>query len=191
MELILASTSSYRRALLERLGVPFRCVNPGVDEDAFKSLGLGPIALAEALARAKAEAVVRAHPDAAVIGSDQLASLDDEILGKPGNVDAAAAQLAAMNGRMHRLFTAIAVACAGRVRTHTDTTTLSMRRLSSEEIRRYVLAELPLDCAGSYKIESRGIALFERIDCQDFTAIVGLPLMALAVILRDLGFAIP
>ncbi len=191
MDLILASTSPYRRALLERLALPFRCVNPRVDEEAFKSRVLDPIVLAEALARAKAGAVASEFPHAVVIGSDQIACLDDLILGKPGTVEAARAQLSAMNGRAHQLFTAVAVIHGGVVKTHTDVTTLTMRRLSTEEIGRYVEAERPLDCTGSYKIESRGIALFERVECQDQTSIVGLPLIALTTLLRNLGLTIP
>ena len=191
MELILASTSPYRRALLDRLGVTFRCVDPGVDEGEFKSRELDPVALAEALASAKAQAVGLHDPDAVVIGSDQVATIDGLVLGKPGTIEAAESQLASMSGREHRLITSVAISWAGTVRMHTDVTTLRIRSLSAAEIRRYVEADRPIDCAGSYKIESRGIALFESIDCRDQTAIVGLPLMATTTILRGLGFAIP
>lgn len=191
MDLILASTSPYRRMLLERLGVPFRSVSPSVDEDTCKALGLGPRSLAEALARAKAEAVAQAFPDAIVIGSDQVAAIDGTPMGKPGSAEAAVAQLGAMAGRSHELITAVAVAHRGEVVEHADVTTLRMRPLTTEEILRYVEADRPLDCAGSYKLESRGIALFEGIDSADHTAIVGLPLMALTTILRSRGLAIP
>jgi septum formation protein len=191
LDLILASTSPYRRALLERLGLPFRGESPGVDEDALKTSCLPPRALAERLAEAKATALADRFPDAAIVGGDQLACLDAEILGKPGTPDAAVSQLLRMSGRPHRLITALAVWSGGRVVAHTDIATLTMRRLTRPEVERYVAADRPLDCAGSYKLESRGIALFDRIEAADHSAITGLPLIALTTILRDLGFAIP
>src|SRR4051794_13422871 len=133
MDLILASTSPYRRALLERLGVPFRTLAPDVDEDAFKDRGLSPLALAEVLALAKARNLSDAWPDAIVIGSDQVASLDGLPLGKPGSVESALSQLSAMSGRSHELITAVAVRHRGETITHTDVTTLSIRRLSPDE----------------------------------------------------------
>jgi septum formation protein len=188
VNLVLASTSSYRRALLERLGIAFRAIDPGVDEAAYKTRGLPPRELAEALARAKAEAV---DVDGIVIGSDQVATIDGAILGKPGTVASGIAQLELLNGREHHLITALAVRHRGGTIVHTDVTTLAMRCLSAEAIARYVEADRPLDCAGSYKIEARGIALFERIDTADATAIVGLPLIALTTILRSLGLEVP
>lgn len=193
MNLILASTSPYRRALLERLGVPFQAVAPGIDEDRCQARDMVPRALTEALAREKAEAVASLHPDAIVIGSDQVADLDGRVLGKPGSVEAAIDQLRSMSGRSHRLITSVAVVHHERnlVATHTDLTSLTMRSLDDTALRRYVEADLPLDCAGSYKLESRGITLFERIVSDDHTAIVGLPLIALTTILRSLGLPIP
>lgn len=191
MDLILASTSPHRQALLTRLGVPFRVLAPGVDEDGPKALGLAPRDLAATLARAKAEAVARDHPDAVVIGSDQLVALDGQVLGKPGTAEAARAQLARLAGRPHQLITAMSVRHRGEAREHVEITTLTVRDLAPGEIGRYVAADRPLDCAGSYKVESLGIALFDRIAGEDHTAIVGLPLMALARILREFGLAIP
>lgn len=191
MELILASTSPYRRALLERLGVPFRICDPGVDEERVKALGQAPRLLAERLAAAKAESVRNAGGEAVVVGSDQLVSLDDRILGKPGSQERAVEQLRLLAGREHELITALAVFHQGRLIRHTDVTTLRMRPLTREAIERYVQADRPIDCAGSYKLESRGITLFDRITTEDQTAITGLPLIALTTILRDLGFAIP
>ena len=191
MELILASTSPYRRALLERLGVPFRCVAPRVDEEALKDDALAPGELARLLARAKAASMAGEVPDAVVIGSDQLVALDGRVHGKPGTVENAVEQLLAMAGRPHELVTAMAVWHRGKVVEHTDVTTLWMRPLTRAEAERYVAADRPLDCAGAYKLEARGIALFERIESGDHTAITGLPLIALTTILRDLGFAIP
>ncbi len=193
MDLILASTSPYRRALVERLGLPFRCVAPEVDEEALKREfgAVAPRDLAERLARAKAESIARREPEAVVIGGDQLVTCDGRIFGKPGTDEQAVAQLDTLAGRSHELITALAVATAGRVFDHTDITTLTLRRLTPVEIRRYVEADRPLDCAGSYKLEARGIALFERIASDDHSAIVGVPLIALTTILRAVGFAVP
>jgi septum formation protein len=193
MDLILASTSPYRRALLERLGLPFRCRAPGVDEDALKGQGLTPRELADRLALAKADAVARLEPNPAsiVIGSDQLVAFEGRVLGKPGSVERAVEQLHSLSGREHELITAMAVIQGSRVIQHTDVARLRVRPLSRPEIERYVLADQPIDCAGSYKLEARGIALFDQIISADHSAITGLPLMALTTILRDLGVAIP
>lgn len=190
-ELILASTSAYRRALLERLGVPFRCVAPEFDEEAFPREGLSPRGLAEALARGKADAVAAREPAAVVIGCDQLVSLDGRILGKPGDAARALDQLGAMSGRAHELITAMVVVAPGRRFEHTDVARLTMRPLGRPTLERYVARDLPVDCAGSYKLERGGIALFERIESDDHTAITGLPLLALAGILAGLGFDAP
>jgi septum formation protein len=190
-ELILASTSPYRRALLARLGVPFRCVAPAVDEGALGDPSLSPRALAQRLARAKAERVAAAAPDAVVIGGDQLVSFEGRVFGKPGDAGRAADQLAVMAGRPHELITAVSVVHPGGAFDHTDVTTLWMRPLTRPEVERYVAADRPFDCAGSYKLEQRGVALFERIESADHTAITGLPLIALTTVLRGLGFAIP
>lgn len=193
MDLVLASTSPYRRAQVERLGVPFRCVAPRVDEDDLKREWgrVAPRELAERLARAKAASVAEVEPGATVIGGDQLVDFEGTILGKPGSVDAAVSQLSAMAGKDHRLITAMVVRRGDEVYAHTDVTTLTLRPLTTDEIRRYVEADRPLDCAGSYKIEGRGIALFERVESEDHSAIIGIPLIGLATILREIGYAIP
>lgn len=190
-DLVLASTSPYRRALLERLGVPFRCRSPRVDEEALRTRFDTPIALAERLACAKATSLVDLDSDAIVIGGDQLVDLEGRILGKPGSVDDALAQLSSMSGRSHRLITAVAVRQGGEMIVHVDVSFLTMRALSRGAIERYLAADVPFDCAGSYKLESRGIVLFERIESGDQTAITGLPLIALSAILRRLGMSIP
>ncbi len=192
-ELILASTSPYRRALLKRLGVPFRYVDPNVDEGAFKLTNADPVELSARLAAAKAQAVAARFPDAVVIGSDQVAAIDGEVLGKPGTAENAVRQLSRLSGRSHELVTSVCVVrqADGERPTHTDRTRLTMRALSVEEIARYVAIDAPTDCAGSYKIESAGISLFEAIETQDFTAITGLPLIALCRILRTFGIAVP
>ena len=191
MDLVLASTSPYRRELLGRLGVPFRCRAPLVDEEALKRDDLEPRALAEYLARAKATSLGAEEPQATLVGGDQLVAIDGRVLGKPGSIEGAVEQLLALAGRAHELITALAVWHGGRVVVHTDVTTLWLRPLARAEIERYVAADRPLDCAGSYKLEARGITLFERIDSRDHSAITGVPLIALTSILRDLGYRIP
>jgi septum formation protein len=193
--LILASTSRYRSALLERLGVPFTAVAPACDEDALKDPRLSPQALAEFLAEAKAASIALPQPEAVVIGSDQLAAVEVDgrwtILGKPGTAAKAVDQLALLSGRTHVLITAMVVARGHERWRHTDITRLTMRRLDRAELERYVAADQPLDCAGAYKLECRGIALFDTIDSLDASAITGLPLLALTRILAGLGYAIP
>ncbi|WP_205679137.1 Maf family protein [Aquisphaera insulae] len=190
-DLVLASTSPYRRELLARLGIPFRCVPPPFDESAFPREGLAPRALAERLAEEKARSVAAIEPDAVVIGSDQLVAIDGEVLGKPGTPDRAIDQLARLSGRTHELLTAVVVTSAGGVERYLDRTRMTMRALDRAAIERYVAADRPLDCAGSYRLEDRGIALFEAIEGEDYTAIVGLPLIRLVTTLRGLGFLVP
>lgn len=191
MELILASTSPYRRMLLERLDVPFRCVAPEVDEEALKAEELSLRALAERLAEAKAMSLVAECPGATLVGSDQVVAFQGRIYGKPGTVKQAVETLLAMSGQTHELITAVAVYHGGQIWHHTDVTRLHMRRLARNELERYVAADQPLDCAGAYKLESRGIVLFDRIESEDQTAITGLPLIALMTHLRELGYPIP
>jgi septum formation protein len=150
-----------------------------------------PSNLAARLALAKASSLLEAEPRAAIIGCDQVVSCGGRVLGKPMTATRAVEQLAAMAGRSHQLITVLAVIAEGRTYHHTDVTTLWLRPLPRDAIERYVAADQPLDCAGSYKLESRGIALFEKIESSDHTAITGLPLIALVSILRELGFAIP
>ncbi len=192
--LILASTSSYRRALLERLGLRFTVTRPEVEETPLP--GEAPQALAVRLARAKAEAVLAgAEADVMtvwVIGSDQVAELDGEPLGKPGTAERAVAQLGAMSGREVRFLTALCLAGPdGRRFESLDITTVRFRSLSADEIARYVERERPLDCTGSFKSEGLGIALFEAIDSRDPTALIGLSLIDTARALRAAGFAVP
>jgi septum formation protein len=186
--LVLASTSIYRRALLERLGLAFSTARPEVDET--PQPGEAPRDLAVRLARAKAEAVVAG--DTWALGSDQVAELDGRPLGKPGTVERAIAQLTAMSGREVRFLTAVCLAAAdGRRFEHLDVTVVRFRALAADEIARYVERELPLDCAGSFKSEGLGIALFEAIENRDPTALIGLPLIATARLLREAGFVAP
>jgi len=188
--LILASTSRYRAELLARLHLPFDTARPEVEETAFP--GEPPASLALRLATAKTAAVAAEHPEAVVIGSDQVAGCDGRVLGKPGTREAAIAQLQAMSGREVVFLTAVAVAGPdAAVERALDTTTVRFRPLADDAIARYVDAETPLDCAGSFKCEGLGIALFEAIESRDPTALVGLPLIATARLLRARGFALP
>lgn len=190
--LVLASTSIYRRQLLKRLGVAFTADTPACDEEALKDPALTPAALAAKLARAKAESLVGRWPDAHILGSDQLVEIDGKVLGKPGDADNALEQLSLLAGRAHRLITAFALLGPKHALTeHVDIHTLHMRALSQDELESYLDADQPFDCCGSYKVESRGIALFERIEGADFTAITGLPLIALTTALREHGFVVP
>lgn len=192
-DIILASTSVYRRTLLERLGLTFRCEAPGVDEAVVQQLLNDPLAIAEQLAFAKASAVAERFPQAIVIGSDQLATIDGEVLGKPGARQKAEEQLARLSGRTHELITAVCIlrVADGTRLTHTDRTRLTMRALKHDEISRYVALDRPLDCAGAYKIEAAGIGIFSHVDTEDFTAITGLPLMAVVRMLNELGVSVP
>lgn len=191
--LVLASTSPYRRDLLARLGLPFTVAAPACDEEAVKAEGLPVEALTAHLARLKAASVPPPAPGSLIIGSDQAAEIDGVILGKPGTAPAAEAQLTRLAGRAHRLVTAVAVLdpATGRFAEALDVHRLRMRSLRAEEIRRYVARDRPLDCAGAYRIEGLGISLFESIEGADFTAIVGLPLLALSRLLRQLGVPLP
>ncbi len=194
-DLVLASTSPYRRELLARLGLPFRTVAPTCDEEALKDPALTPRELAERLAEAKARSIAATQPDATVIGSDQVAALQHGnrwlVLGKPGSPERAVEQLGQLAGRTHLLITAMVVVHRGRLIRHTDQTRLAMRPLTRDQLERYVAADQPVDCAGAYKLEARGIGLFDRIASEDHTAITGLPLLALGRILAECGFVTP
>lgn len=190
-DLVLASTSRYRRDLIARLGLPFRAVAPACDEEALKVPGMAPRALAAMLALAKAESLRAAEPGAVIVGSDQIPALGDAALSKPGTAARAEAQLAMLAGQTHELVTAVAVVHLGGVLSHVDVTRLTMRPLSDRQIARYVAADEPLDCAGSYRLEARGITLFSRIESDDHSAITGLPLIALTTMLISLGFEMP
>jgi len=188
--LILASTSVYRRELLARLRLSFDTARPEVDETPLPHET--PLALAERLAIAKADVIARRKPGAYVIGSDQVAELDGTPLGKPGGRDGALAQLGAMSGREVRFRTAVCVQREGdSPRVAIDTTIVRFRALAPAEIERYIDAEQPFDCAGSFKSEGLGIALFEAIETVDPTALIGLPLIATAQLLRQAGFPLP
>jgi len=185
--LILGSTSPYRRELLARLRLPFEVQAPQVDET--PQPGETPASLALRLALAKARAVAAAQPDAVVIGSDQVADLDGQPVGKPGNHERATAQLQAMSGRRIVFQTAVAVVrpATGYERVLLAPVGVRFRRLGEAEIERYLRAEQPYDCAGSAKCETLGIALLDAIESDDPTALVGLPLIRTCTLLREAG----
>lgn len=187
LPLILASTSVYRRELLERLRLPFEVISPGVDETPWP--GERPADLARRLALAKAQAVAQSHPEAVVIGSDQVADLDGEPIGKPGTHARAVAQLHAMSGRAVVFQTAVAVVRAGSGYQGEVLVpvTVRFRQLAEADIEHYLRTEQPYDCAGSARSESLGIALLEAIESDDPTALVGLPLIRTAALLRAAG----
>ncbi|MEW9572526.1 nucleoside triphosphate pyrophosphatase [Rhodanobacter sp. Si-c] len=189
--IVLASTSRYRAELLRRLLPDFEQRAPGTDETALP--GEAPDAHAARLAVAKAVAAADGLGDALVIGSDQVAELDGTQLDKPGSAANARAQLAASSGHTAHFHTALCLLDTrdGRRQVHVDHTRVHFRTLDAMEIERYVEREQPLDCAGSFKCEGLGISLFERIDSEDPSALIGLPLIALARLLRTAGVVVP
>lgn len=185
--LVLASTSPFRRALLQRLGLPFDTASPGSDESPLP--GETPQALVVRLAEAKARAVAAAFPRHLIIGSDQVALLDDEVLGKPGDHARATAQLAAASGRTVRFLTGLCLlnSESGRTQTCSEPFDVQFRPLSKAQIEAYLRAEQPYNCAGSFKSEGLGIALFERLQGDDPNALIGLPLIRLVSMLAEEG----
>ncbi|MCK9507630.1 MAG: Maf family nucleotide pyrophosphatase [Pigmentiphaga sp.] len=184
--LILASSSAYRQALLSRLRLPFQHQAPDLDETPLD--GEAPAALAVRLALAKAQAIFNRHPDAIVIGSDQVAELDGQPLGKPGDHARAVQQLQAMQGRTLVFHTALAVLSPTHAPLQRNVpTTCRMRPLSPREIEAYLRADTPYDCAGSAKIESLGACLLDTVESADPTALIGLPLLTLNQFLLTLG----
>ena len=191
MKLVLASTSAYRKMLLERLHVPFDTDRPETDEAPLP--GEAPAATAERLAAEKARAVAARWPDALIIGSDQVAYLGDQVFGKPGTEARAIAQLQRMRGQTVVFHTALALlnTRTGHLQVEGIPTQVRFRNLSDDEIRRYVAKEQPLDCAGSAKSEGLGITLLDAMPGEDPTALIGLPLIALSRMLRAEGLELP
>lgn len=188
--LILASGSPYRRDLLTRIAWDFEILPPAIDET--PATGEKPADLAIRLARMKAAAVARLRTSSTVIGSDQVAALGSRILGKPGDEATAIQQLMACSGQKVHFFTAVCILNLQNQfdEAHTDITTVSFRKLSFAEVEAYVRTDKPLDCAGSFRVESLGVALFESIENRDPTAIVGLPLIWLSGCLQRSGIPI-
>jgi septum formation protein len=187
MDIILASTSTYRRRLLERLRIKFRCLPPEVEEEQFA--GEPPAAMALRLALAKARSVAARNPTAVVIGSDQVGCINGCILGKPGSLASAADQLRSSSGQDVEFYTAVALVCLERnvERFHVELFTVHFRPLSASQIVSYLKREQPFDCAGSFKVEGLGIALFRGMTGSDPTSLEGLPLIKLTELLAEVG----
>jgi septum formation protein len=191
MKVVLASTSKYRKELFARLQVPFSVVSPEVAEHALQ--GEAPQETAKRLAEAKARAVAGRHPDAIVIGCDQVAVADGRILGKPGNRENAVHQLRALSGRQATFYTALCVhnTTTGRTGVRVVPCRVTFRTLADPAIERYLDREQPYECAGSAKSEGLGIALIARLQGDDPSALIGLPLIALVDLLAEQGVQIP
>ena len=187
--LILASTSKYRKELLGRLGLSFTSISPEVDETPLPNET--PELLALRLAQAKAMAISLSHPDAYVIGSDQVLDLNGTSMGKPGTHARAMGQLQQLRGQTVQFHTAVCLAHGGQAQTLNVMTRVKFRALSDDVLEAYLLAEQPYDCAGSAKSEGLGICLLEQVHSDDPTALIGLPLIAVCGLLRNAGFAIP
>lgn len=187
MDIILASTSPYRQSLLRRLQIPFHCVSPQVKED--RQPGEQPEAMAARLALAKARDIAAQNPDSWVIGSDQVAAIGDLVMGKPVTHSAATDQLLNSSGREVRFYTGVALLGNARSfeRIHVETFSVHFRTLSGTAIENYLQKEQPYDCAGSFKCEGLGIALFERMQGNDPSSLEGLPLIALTTLLGEAG----
>ncbi len=191
-QLILASTSPYRRELLARLGLEFEVAAPGVGEEHLR--GESPADRALRLATAKAQSLSARQPQVVVVGSDQVAACGGEVLDKPGDSARCREQLTRLSGHTAHFYTAcVLLLGAGPALhlAHVDTTTVVFRALTAAEIDRYVARERPFDCAGGFRAEGSGIALFDCIESQDPTALIGLPLIWLAGALRAAGFQLP
>lgn len=186
-KIVLASESPYRKELLKRLGVDFITTTPLCNEDEYKEKIQNPDELVTELAFQKAKSVSMLFHDYLIIGSDQLVSLDGQILGKPHTPAKALEQLQLMRGKTHSLLTAVCLLCDGEKTILFNKTKLTMKNLSDQFLTKYIERDKPLDCAGSYKIERGGIALFENIECSDFTSIMGLPLIELSTYLQNLN----
>lgn len=185
--LYLASTSAYRRALLEKITAHFQCLKPEVDESPLPAEQ--PEALVKRLAFAKAQAIAKTLKHGLVIGADQVAVFQGEILGKPHTIANAEAQLRRFSGQAVTFLTGLAVinAATGHIQLTVDTFVVHFRSLTTEEIQQYVAREMPLDCAGSFKSEGLGIALFEKLQGDDPNSLIGLPIIKLLAMLRQEG----
>ena len=188
-KLILASSSAYRKALLERLQLPFECYSPDIDESPLEAENGHQ--QAQRLALEKARDVAEKFPEAIVIGSDQVAELNNSdqqatILSKPGDHVQAVKQLSAQSGQRVSFHSGLAVICDGQEKSLVDSTEVEFRELSEEQIENYLRIEKPYDCAGSFKAESLGISLFKAVNSNDPSSLIGLPLIALCELLREL-----
>ena len=189
-KIVLASTSIYRQAQLKTLGIPFIAEKPLIDEENEKDLSLNPKDLALKLSFLKAQSL--AKPNQVTIGGDQLVSFENQILGKPGSIENAIQQITKMQNQTHELITALTIFDGpDNFKQVLNITKMKLKKLSSEQIKKYIELDNPVDCAGSYKIEKHGVQIMEAIETSDFTAIQGLPLLELSKVLAQMGIAIP
>ncbi len=190
-KIILASTSIYRKEQLKRLNLNFEAMSPNVDEEPLKQKGLDHVQLSRELSLRKAQSISEKNNDAIVIGGDQVASFNNLVLSKPKTKENAFKQLTSLAGNEHQLITSLAIMCNGQVYIHTCIAKMKMRQLTDEQIKGYIDVDEPLQCCGSYRIEAVGISLFEKIECEDYTSIIGIPLMWTAITLSKLGIPVP
>lgn len=191
LPLLLASSSPARRQLLEKLGLPFHCASPDIDESPLPGEDIA--SLVRRLSTAKARALAATHPDSLIIGSDQALGLDDDILGKPGSHEKAVLQLTRLSGRKVTFHTGLCLlnTRTGHPQTTAETFTVYFRPLQADTIERYLQQDQPYGCAGSFKAEGLGITLFERFEGRDPNSLIGLPLMALVDFLLAEGIQLP
>ena len=190
-EIILASSSSSRRKELDRLNFEFSVIPPEVDEESIKNTETDHLQISRKLALLKARNVSLLHPEAIVIGGDTVASFNRKFLSKPITMEKSFEQLRMLAGQEHSLFTSLVIIAKGEEYIHSVTAIMKMRDLSDEQIHRYVEIDKPLHSCGSYKLDALGISLFESIDCEDYTAIIGIPLIWTAGILTQIGVSVP
>ncbi|KQN42794.1 septum formation inhibitor Maf [Serratia sp. Leaf50] len=186
-KILLASTSAYRRAILEKTTLNFSCAAPDIDESAFD--GESPVELVKRLSAQKARALAKNHPGHLIIGSDQVCVIDEKILGKPHTFDNACRQLGMASGKQVRFYTGLCLldSDSGEAQVLCETFDVHFRTLLAQEIAGYVKLEQPYDCAGSFKCEGLGISLFEKLEGRDPNTLIGLPLIALLALLREHG----
>ena len=190
-EIILASSSSSRRKELDRLNFEFSVIPPEVDEDSIKNTETDHLQISRKLALLKARNVSLLYPEAIVIGGDTVASFNQKLLSKPITMEKSFEQLRMLAGQEHSLFTSLVIIAKEEEYIHSVTAIMKMRDLSDEQIHRYVEIDKPLHSCGSYKLDALGISLFESIDCEDYTAIIGIPLIWTAGILTQIGVSVP
>lgn len=187
MNLILGSSSKFRKAQLEQLRVPFESFSPDIDEDAIKTSDYTPLEISRELSLQKAKAVLEKYPNDLVIGADQVLNFQGKIFSKPGNKENAIKQLQELQGKSHELITSFALLSRDKVIVETVISTMTMRELSDQQIEKYVSLDEPLYSCGAYKLETLGISLFSQIECPDHSAIIGLPLISLTTKLKEFG----
>ena len=190
-EIILASSSTSRRKELGRLNIEFSVIPPQVDEDSIKHTETDHLQISRKLALLKARNVSLLHPEAIVIGGDTVASFNRKLLSKPITMEKSFEQLRMLAGQEHSLFTSLVIITKGEEYIHSVTAIMKMRDLSDEQIYRYIEIDAPLHSCGSYRLDALGISLFESIDCEDYTAIIGIPLIWTAGILNQIGVSVP